>query len=48
MDRLIIQNTIKNINNRFDLVLIEAKRAHHMQINDKKPPLALKYYENIL
>ncbi|WWP02059.1 MAG: DNA-directed RNA polymerase subunit omega [Candidatus Dasytiphilus stammeri] len=35
MARITVQNAVEKIGNRFDLVLIAAKRARQIQINNK-------------
>ncbi|QJC29279.1 DNA-directed RNA polymerase subunit omega [Enterobacteriaceae endosymbiont of Plateumaris rustica] len=42
MARLTVENAIKKIGNRFDLVLIAAKRARQIQIRGKSPLLSKK------
>ncbi|VFP87682.1 DNA-directed RNA polymerase subunit omega [Candidatus Erwinia haradaeae] len=56
MARVTVQNAVQNIGNRFDLVLIAARRARQMQIgghsplvpteNDKSTVIALREIEN--
>ncbi|VFP88638.1 DNA-directed RNA polymerase subunit omega [Candidatus Erwinia haradaeae] len=56
MARVTVQNAVKNIGNRFDLVLIAARRARQIQIggknplvpksNDKSTVIALREIEN--
>ncbi|QJC30166.1 DNA-directed RNA polymerase subunit omega [Enterobacteriaceae endosymbiont of Plateumaris sericea] len=40
MARLTVENAIKKIGNRFDLILIAAKRARQIQIRGKSPLLS--------
>ncbi|QJC28834.1 DNA-directed RNA polymerase subunit omega [Enterobacteriaceae endosymbiont of Plateumaris consimilis] len=42
MARLTVEDAIKKIGNRFDLVLIAAKRARQIQIRGKSPLLSKK------
>ncbi|VFP80738.1 DNA-directed RNA polymerase subunit omega [Candidatus Erwinia haradaeae] len=37
MARVTVQNAVKNVGNRFDLVLIAARRARQIQIGGKTP-----------
>ncbi|VFP86510.1 DNA-directed RNA polymerase subunit omega [Candidatus Erwinia haradaeae] len=42
MARVTVQNAVKNIGNRFDLVLIAARRARQIQISGKNPLVPIK------
>ncbi|QJC28390.1 DNA-directed RNA polymerase subunit omega [Enterobacteriaceae endosymbiont of Plateumaris braccata] len=42
MARLTVEDAIKKIGNRFDLILIAAKRARQIQIRGKSPLLSKK------
>ncbi|VFP84559.1 DNA-directed RNA polymerase subunit omega [Candidatus Erwinia haradaeae] len=44
MARLTVHNAVKNIGNRFDLVLVAARRARQIQIGGKEP-LVPKYHD---
>lgn len=58
MARITVQDAVRNVGNRFDLILIAARRARQMQIsgketlvknnNDKCTVLALKEIEENL
>ncbi|MFV9996945.1 MAG: DNA-directed RNA polymerase subunit omega [Arsenophonus endosymbiont of Dermacentor nuttalli] len=37
MARVTVQDAVEKIGNRFDLVLVAARRARQLQINDKSP-----------
>ena len=55
MARITVEDCLKNVNNRFDLVLVAAKRAHEIELgadplvmidNDKPTVLALREIAN--
>ncbi|MDU3056299.1 MAG: DNA-directed RNA polymerase subunit omega [Escherichia coli] len=45
MARVTVQDAVEKIGNRFDLVLVAARRARQMQENDKTTVIALREIE---
>ncbi|WMY97390.1 MAG: DNA-directed RNA polymerase subunit omega [Arsenophonus sp.] len=43
MARVTVQDAVEKIGNRFDLVLVAARRARQLQINNKQPLINAKH-----